>query len=81
MRYGVVWAEIPREQYRACSAQLQRRIDVAIEELAEQPTRSGGSYDSATDLWTRPIDETTLLAYAVVHEHAKVLILRLVVTG
>lgn len=77
-RYGLVWGEVPEQQYRSLPERLQRRIDAVTEWLAERPTLQC-SYDPASDLWTLPVDGTALLVYAVVHAHMKIIILRLVV--
>ncbi|MGH3766958.1 MAG: hypothetical protein ACRDS0_25310 [Pseudonocardiaceae bacterium] len=78
-RYGPVWLEIPREQCAGLPADVRELVDARIEQLLENPRQPAGGYDERTDQWTTVYGESTgLLVYAVVHEHQRVIILRLV---
>jgi mRNA-degrading endonuclease RelE of RelBE toxin-antitoxin system len=78
-RYGPVWLEIAAEQYAHLPASGQQQVDAQLEQLLENPRQPRASYDQRTDQWTTTYgDGAGLLVYAVVHEHQRVIILRLV---
>ncbi|MBV9140785.1 MAG: hypothetical protein JO115_07695 [Pseudonocardiales bacterium] len=72
--------EIAREHYASLPAPARERIDAWIEQLREnsRPQPCSG-YDEATDQWTITYGGGAgLIVYAVVHEHQRLIILRLV---
>lgn len=79
-RYGLVWLEIAREHYASLPTTACKQIDARTEQLREnlrQQPRS--AYDEATDQWTITYGGGAgLIVYAVVHEHQRLIILRLV---
>ncbi|HEX4249107.1 MAG TPA: hypothetical protein VH008_14690 [Pseudonocardia sp.] len=78
-RYGPVWLDIAAEQYTELPADARAQVDARVEQLLENPTRSGGAYDRRTDQWTTTYGAGAgLLVYAVVHELGRIIILRLV---
>ena len=78
-RYGPVWLEIAAEQYAHLPASGRAQVDARLEQLLENPRQPRASYDSRTDQWTTTYgDGAGLLVYAVVHEHQRVIVLRLV---
>ena len=78
-RYGAVWLEIAAEQYDHLPAGSREQVDARLEQLLEDPRHPRSSYDRHADQWTITYgDGAGLLVYAVVHEHQRVIILRLV---
>jgi len=78
-RYGAMWLEIAAEQYVHLPVSSREQVDARLEQLLEDPRHPHASYDRRTDQWTTTYgDGAGLLVYAVVHEHQRVVILRLV---
>lgn len=78
-RYTARWLQIPLEQYAALPTEAQRQVDDRVEQLLEQPEGQPEAYDPPSDQWTTTYgDGAGLILYAVVHQHRRVLILRLV---
>ncbi|MGB6165273.1 MAG: hypothetical protein WCF33_24830 [Pseudonocardiaceae bacterium] len=79
-RYGLVWLEIAREHYASLSAAAREQIDARTEQLRENSRQqSRSAYDEATDQWTITYGGGAgLIVYAVVREHQRLIILRLV---
>ncbi|MGH4013396.1 MAG: hypothetical protein ACRDSL_05575 [Pseudonocardiaceae bacterium] len=78
-RYRAIWLEIAREQYTNLPAEIQRQSDTRVEELLENPRQSRSDYDARTDQWATTYGGGAgLVVYAVVHERATLIILRLV---
>lgn len=78
-RFAARWLEIALEQYSALSVEAQRQVDARIEQLLERPEEHPEAYDSRSDQWTTTYGGGAgLVVYAVVREHQRVLILRLV---
>lgn len=78
-RFSARWLEIALEQYNALPHEVQRQVDARIEQLLEQPEGPRDAYDPHSDQWTTIYgDGVGLILYAVVREHQRVLILRLV---
>lgn len=79
MRFSARWLEIAQEQYDALPVEVQREVDARVEQLLEQPVGPPEAYDARTDQWTTIYGGGIgLILYAVVEEHQRVLILRLV---
>lgn len=78
-RYTARWLQIPLEQHDGLSEQAQRRVDVRVAELLEEPEGPSQAYDPPSDQCTATVGGGAgLIVYAVVHQHRRVLILRLV---
>jgi len=78
-RYGAVWLEIAAEQYAELPTATRERVDARLEQLLENPRKPGAYYDERTDQWTTTYgDGAGLLVFAVVHEHQRLIVLRLV---
>ena len=78
-RFSARWLEIALEHYDALPAATQRQIDARVEQLLESREGPREAYDSRRDQWVSAYgDGAGLILYAVVHEHRRVLILRLV---
>lgn len=78
-RYGPVWLEIARARYDSFPAEIRKQVDARLEQLLEEPQLSRSAYDEPTDQWTTTYgDGNGLLVYAVVDEHRRLIILRLV---
>jgi hypothetical protein len=78
-RYSPVWLEIAAEQYAELPATSRGQVDARLEQMLENPRQDRASYDERTDQWTTTYgDGAGLLVYAVVHEHQRVIVLRLV---
>lgn len=68
-----------RAQYADLPAEDRRQVDDRLEQLLEEPRLSRSAYDEPTDQWTTTYgDGAGLIVYAVVDEHRRVIILRLV---
>ena len=77
-RYWPVWLEIATEQYNSLSPELQRQVDVKLDELLDDPEH-GGVYDKASDQWTATFGGGLgLIVYAIVAQNVKVIVLRLI---
>jgi hypothetical protein len=73
------WLEIAREQYAALPVEARRQVDERVEQLREWPEGPREAYDAPSDQWTTSYGGgASLILYAVVREHRRVLILRLV---
>lgn len=78
-RYGPVWLEIALEQYASLPTEARKQVDARVEELLDNPRQPGAGYDERTDQWTTTYGGGAgLIAYAVVPERQRVIILRLV---
>jgi mRNA-degrading endonuclease RelE of RelBE toxin-antitoxin system len=78
-RYGLIWLEIAYADYTRLPKHTQVQIGTRIEQLLENPHQPRNGYDELTDQWTTTYgDGAGLIVYAVVHEHQRVIILRLV---
>jgi mRNA-degrading endonuclease RelE of RelBE toxin-antitoxin system len=78
-RFSARWLEIALEQYNALPPASQRQVEARIEQLLERPEGPREAYDSRSAQWTTTYGGGVgLILYAVVHEHQRVLILRLV---
>lgn len=78
-RYTARWSQIPLEQYDALPTEAQHLVDVRVEQLLDEPEGRPQAYDPPSDQWTTTYgDGAGLILYAVVHQHRRVLILRLV---
>lgn len=78
-RYGAVWVEVAREQYLAMGPPAREQVDTAVEVLLEAPERPPSAYDPKSDQWTAVYgDGAGLIAYAVVRERRRIIVLRLV---
>jgi hypothetical protein len=69
-----------REHYASLPATACKQIDARIEQLRENSLQQPRSaYDEATDQWTITYGVgARLIVYAVVREHQRLIILRLV---
>lgn len=77
--YTARWLEIPLDQYAALPAAARRQVDDRVQQLLAQPEGPPPAYDPLSDSWTTTYgDGAGLILYAVVHQHRRVLILRLV---
>ncbi len=77
--FTVRWLEIADQHYADLPPDTQREIDARVTELCEHPEGPPEAYDPLTDQWTTTYgDGAGLIAYAVVAEQRRVLILRLV---
>jgi plasmid stabilization system protein ParE len=71
--------EIAREYLASLRVEVREQVNARIEQLLENPRQPRGGYDELTDQWTITYGGGTgLIVYAVVHEHERVIILRLV---
>lgn len=78
-RYSARWLELAAEQYASLPADTQRHVNRRVGELLDQPEGPRSDYDRPSDTWTTTYgDGIGLLLYAVVPEHNRLLILRLV---
>jgi len=78
-RYGLIWLEIAHADYTSLPERTRAQIHARIEQLLHNPRQPRDSYDQLTDLWTTTYGEGAgLIVYAVVNEHRRVIILRLV---
>ena len=78
-RYSARWLQIPLGQYDALPEEAQRQVDVRVAELLDEPEGPSRAYDPPSDQWTTTYGGGAgLIVYAVVHQHRRVLILRLV---
>ncbi|MFN2494458.1 MAG: type II toxin-antitoxin system RelE/ParE family toxin [Pseudonocardiaceae bacterium] len=74
-----MWLEIALDQYASLPTETQKQIDARVEELVENPRQPRSAYDERTDQGTTTYGGGAgLIVYAVVHERATVIILRLV---
>lgn len=79
MRFSARWLEIALAQYDALPLETQRQVDARIEQLLERPEGPREAYDARSDQWTTVYGGGAgLVLYAVVPEHRRVLIPRLV---
>lgn len=77
--FSARWLEIAREQYDALPAEARQQVDDHIEQLLERPEGPPQAYDLSSDQWTTTYGGGAgLILYAIVQEHQRVLILRLV---
>lgn len=78
-RFSARWVQVAREQYDGLPGDIQQRVDERIEQLLERPEGPRQAYDAPSDQWTTTYGSGAgLILYAVVREHRRVLILRLV---
>lgn len=78
-RYSPVWLEIARAQYDDLPAEIRELVDARLTQLLEEPKLARAAYDEPTDQWTTTYGAGSgLIVYAVVDEHRRIIILRLV---
>jgi len=71
--------EIARDYYATLPPDVQEQVDDRIDQLLDSPYQPHDGYDELTDQWTTTYGGGAgLILYAVVHEHERVIILRLV---
>jgi hypothetical protein len=77
--YRLLWLEIAERQYLDLSDATRALVDGLLAVLESNPAGLPDAiYDSAADHWSAPIPEHGLMLYAVVHEPATVIVLRLI---
>ena len=77
--YRLLWLEIAERQYLDLSGDTRALVDERLALLESDPAGLPDAiYDSASDQWSAPIGEHGLMLYAVVHEPATVIVLRLI---
>jgi len=77
--YRLLWLEMAERQYLDLSDDTRALVDDHLTLLESNPASLPDAiYDSASDQWSAPIGEQGLMLYAVVHEPATVIVLRLI---
>ena len=75
----LLWLEIAERQYLDLPDATRALVDERLAQLESDPAGLPDAiYDSASDQWSAPIREHGLMLYAVVHEPATVILLRLI---
>lgn len=78
-RSRLIWLQIAAQQYRDLPGDLQILADRRLAQLIENPTADPDvDYNQTSDQWSVPLGQDGLLFYAVVHDPATVIVLRLV---
>lgn len=78
-RSRLVWLQIADQQYHDLPDDLRELVDRRTAQLLENPTVDRDAvYNERSDQWSVPLGERGFLFYAVVHDPATVIILRLV---
>jgi hypothetical protein len=76
--YRVLWLEVAEAQYLGLDEPTRQTFEEVLTLLAVEPTQPAGAvYNEASDQWSVPLAGTGLLFYAVVEDHATVIILRI----
>ena len=77
--YRLLWLEIAERQYLDLPDDTRALVDEHLALLESNPAGVPEAiHDSASDQWSAPIGEQGLMLYAVVHEPATVIVLRLI---
>ncbi len=77
--FRLLWLEIAERQYLDLPGDTRALVDELLALLESEPAGlPDATYDSASDQWSAPIGEHALMLYAVVHEPATVIVLRLI---
>lgn len=77
--YGLVWLQISREHYASLPSAVREQVDARLDQLRENPRPSDADYDERTDQWITTYGAGAgMILYAVVPEHERMIILRLV---
>jgi hypothetical protein len=78
-RHRSVWLEIADQQYRDLSASVRELVDRRLARLVENPSADRDTvYNERSDQWSVPLGAEGLLFYAVVHDPATVIVLRVI---
>ncbi len=77
--YRLLWLEIAERQYLDLPDDTRALVDERLAQVEFDPAGLPDAiYDSASDQWSAPIGERGLMLYAVVHEPATAIVLRLI---
>lgn len=77
--YRVLWLEVAEAQYLALDEPTRQTFEEVLAMLAVEPTGAAGAvYNVASDQWSVPLAGTGFVFYAVVEDHATVIILRII---
>jgi hypothetical protein len=78
-RYRLVWLEIAERQYIDLPSTARDLVDQLLTRLSVEPTaEADATYNTYSDQWSVPFASHGFLFYAVVQEHATVIILRVI---
>jgi hypothetical protein len=76
---GLVWLEIAERQYNDVPSTARDLVDQLLTRLSVEPTaEADATYNTHSDQWSVPFASHGFLFYAVVQEHATVIILRVI---
>lgn len=77
--YSVLWLEIATEQYRSLPIEARQQIEARVAGLLAEPLGRPEAHDATTDQWVTDYGSGVgLILYAVVPDHQRVIILRLI---
>jgi hypothetical protein len=75
----VVWLEIAERQYIGLPDPARDLADHLLAGLEQSPTNmSGAVYNHTSDQWSAPLGDQGFVFYAVLEDHATVIILRVI---
>jgi hypothetical protein len=78
-RYQLRWLEIAERQYLDLPPEARALVDDRLTRLLEDPIGEPGAvYNARSDQWSVPLADEGFLFYAVVHDPATVIVLRLI---
>lgn len=78
-RYQLRWLEIAEQQYLDLPPGTRQLVDDRLTRLLDDPTGEAGSvYNERSDQWSVALADEGFLFYAVVHDPATVVVLRLI---
>lgn len=78
-RSRLVWLQIADQRYHDLPESVRGVVDRRLARLLENPTADPDAvYNPSSDQWSVPLGDDGLLFYAVVHDPATVIVLRLI---
>lgn len=77
-RYELVWSDVPWDQYRSLSPDVQAQVDETLDLVLDDPEKDA-VYDKDADQWSTTFgDGRGYILYAISHERVKVMLLRII---
>jgi hypothetical protein len=77
--FRLLWLEIAEQQYLDLPVGTHQAVDDILTRLSDDPRGiSDAGYHAPSDQWTTVIPDVGILVYAVVHDDATVIILRII---